>query len=56
MAEEGVATVFRGSLMSPLDRDYIDSLVKLGYKEDAKSKLDEFYRESKKETDTLFST
>lgn len=55
MAAEGMASVFKGSLMSPLDRDYLDSLIKLGFKEDAKSKLDEIYRESKTQTDTLFS-
>ena len=55
MVEEGMATAFKSSLMSPLDKDYIDSLVKLGYEEDAKAKLDEFYQNSKKQLDSLFS-
>ena len=54
MVEEGVATAFRG-FMTPLDRDYIESLSKLGYKDDARAKLDELYRNNRGDSGTLFT-
>ncbi len=41
--------------MSPLDRDYIEQLIRLGYNEDAKNKVDEFYQKSKRKQDSLFT-
>ena len=55
MVEEGVATAFKGTLMTPIDREYIESLMKLGFKEDAKAKLDELYTSSRKQDGTLFT-
>ncbi len=50
-----MAGAFRGSFITPLDRDYIQSLVKLGYKDDARAKLDELYDSSKRDTGALFT-
>ena len=40
MVEESLASAFRGSFITPLDKDYIESLVRLGYSDEARAKLD----------------
>ncbi len=44
-----------GVLMSPLDRDYLEALLKLGYREDARKKLEELYKSRKSQMNRLFT-
>ena len=55
MADESLASAFSGSFITPLDKDYIESLARLGYKDEARAKLDELYEGRRRDSGTLFT-